>query len=202
MSTVAVQFTQPTHFTLVSHPTWEQLQSWWETMHHDPGDVEYMISDTSPRSLADFQKRLYSGQYAHHCLILKGDTLAASLWLHDLVRDEDHIVRAAWVAAYIVPDYRGRSDMAMWRLARDYLQRQGVTSLFAAVHTANSRSRIFARRMGFHAVGKIHNFRRDQTQLPINAAIYTLHAEERAFAWQQALKRAALIRTAELAQSA
>jgi len=202
MHTAVPQYTQPTPFTLVSHPTWEQLQSWWETMHRDPSDVECMISDTSPRSLVDFQKRLHNGQYAHHCLILEDDSLTASLWLHDLVRDEDHIVRAGWVAVYIVPGYRGRPDTAMWRLAQEYLQRQGVTSLFAAVHTANRRSRIFARRMGFHAVGHIHNFRRDQTQRPIDAAIYTMNAKERAFAWQQALKRAALIQTVELAKSA
>jgi L-amino acid N-acyltransferase YncA len=202
MLTIALQDTQSTHFTLASHPTWEQLQSWWETMHGDPSDVEYMISDTSPRSLVDFQKRAHSGQHAHHCLLLEGGFLAASLWLHDLVRDKDHIVRAGWVAVYIVPAYRGRSDMAMWRLARDYLQRQGVTSLFAAVHTANGRSRIFARRMGFHPVGKIYHFRRDQSRHPINAAIYTLHPEDRAFAWQQALQRAARLQTVELAQSA
>jgi hypothetical protein len=56
--------------------------------------------------------------------------------------------------------------------------------------------------MGFHPVGKIYHFRRDQSRHPINAAIYTLHPEDRAFAWQQALQRAARLQTVELAQSA
>ena len=177
---------------LVDQPTHEQLQAWWQAMHKAPQDLVYMVSDTSAKTLAAFRKRVHRGEYAHHCLFMEGDTIAAAFWLHDLIRDTRHQVCAGWLASWVAPSYRGLQGVFMWSMARAYLEQMGVKSLFAAIQIENRKARISCCHvMRFHRVGIIQNFRCDQAGQPIDAAIYTMHAHDEALTWQEALKRAA-----------
>jgi hypothetical protein len=188
---------------LVDQPTQEQLHAWWQAMHKAPQELIYMVSDTSAKTLTAFRERVHLGEYAHHCLLVEGETIAAAFWLHDLMRDQRHHVCAGWLASWVAPSYRGPQGVIMWSMARDYLEQMGVKSLFTAIQIENRKSRIFCRHvMRFHRIGVLQNFRRDQAGQPIDSAIYTMHAHDTALTWQEALKRAAKARVVAKAKVA
>jgi hypothetical protein len=167
--------------TLTTAPTTSQLHAWWRAMHADPDDLKTSFSDFSSRTL---QKFLCQDIVLVLCHL--DEEVAAAGWLHDLARDAQDTVLEGWIGGWVAKPCRGRIGIACWELVLDYFVERGVAHIHSAVHYANRASFVFTKRMmGFTHVGRFPRFSQfGGVRTDVN--ILTLHAADRARAWQAA----------------
>lgn len=168
-------------------PRPEHLYEWWSMLKGDPEDIALAYADGFPNSLDAFLERVWKGTYCEFHLIMHGDDVAGSFWLHDALV-ADGVTIGGWLGGYMMPPYRP-SAAATAQMILNCLADKGIQHLFSAVHEHNRPSRLYTHKLlKFHQVGKYPDFTRFGGEL-VNVMIYAQHSADASLAWEEASKR-------------
>jgi hypothetical protein len=168
-------------------PSPEHLHEWWSMLTGDPEDIAVAYADGFPNSLDAFLQRVENGTYYHFHLIMHGDDVAGSFWLHDALI-EDGVMIGGWLGGYIMPAYRS-SAFATARTVLNCVAAKGIQHLFSAVHEQNRPSRLYNHKiLKFHQVGKYPGLLRYGGK-PATMVLYAQHRADTELAWEEATKR-------------
>ncbi len=168
-------------------PRPEHLYEWWSMLKGDPEDIAMAYADGFPNSLDAFLERVWNGMYREFHLIMHGDDVAGSFWLHDPLIVDDTAI-GGWLGGYMMPPYRP-SAPATARMILNSMAANGIRHLFSAVHEGNRPSRLYTHKLlKFHQVGMYPDFTRFGGEL-VNVMIYAQQQVDGNLAWEEATQR-------------
>lgn len=176
-----------TNLEVTDTPRPEHLYEWWSMLKGDPEDIALAYADGFPNSLDAFLERVWSGAYRDFHLVMHGDDVAGSFWLHDALL-ADGVMIGGWLGGYVMPPYR-TAGYAAAQMFLNALAAKGIQHLFSAVHEHNRPSRLYNHSvLKFHRVGKYPGFTRFGGEL-VTVVIYAQHRADAVLAWKEASKR-------------
>jgi RimJ/RimL family protein N-acetyltransferase len=170
-----------TNLTIVTEPTWEQLNMWWADMHADPEDIQVAFNDLMSHDLDTFleQDLIWAFVYQEHRLV-------TVCWLHDITRDEHDTPVEGWIGGWVAKPFRcATGKTACLKVIEAFLE-QGVRHIHSSVNVANHGSYRWTRRaMGFTAVGIFQGLS-PYKGIATDCHILTLNPEDTTRVWQRA----------------
>jgi len=124
---------------ILTRPTEKQIMELWESRLSIPEEIQYAFADASP-TRDEFLHSLEKREII--CFISRNreGNLVSAIWLHDLERNYEGVIRTGWLGGYAFPNYRGSTSIKAFRMMLDHTVNCGIRHIHTAIHIDNRKS--------------------------------------------------------------
>jgi hypothetical protein len=106
--------------TLITTPTPDQMEEWWNTLHSDPWRGR-LLHDNFPKSLVAFCEKIHSGEMIFFLFRTEQDEVVCAMWAQWFRWNAAKQGFEGHIGGYAMPQYRGKPAMTAFRQGIDIL---------------------------------------------------------------------------------
>lgn len=106
--------------TLITTPTSDQMEKWWDTLHIDPWRAG-LLHDNFPKSLVAIYDKIHSGEMIFFLFGTEQDEVVCVMWAQWFRWNAAKQGFEGYIGGYAMPQYRGKPAMTAFKQGIDIL---------------------------------------------------------------------------------